>query len=91
MMVGELDYTDLLVENTVNNHTVPGTGVPYVPLPILTFLLFVLFILMVSVVLVNLLVSKIFAKYNISFRRRFKTYEPLSKANKLTRLCELLP
>ena len=58
MMVGELDYTGMLVDNTVNNHTVPGTDIPYVPLPILTFVLFLMFVLMVSVVLVNLLVSK---------------------------------
>ncbi|XP_078355954.1 transient receptor potential cation channel subfamily A member 1-like [Oculina patagonica] len=57
MMIGELEYTDILVENIVNNNTVPGTDVPYVPLPILTFLLFLMFILMVSIVLVNLLVG----------------------------------
>ena len=60
MMVGELDYTDILVENIVNNHTVPGTGIPYVPLPTLTFIVFLLFVLTVSVVLVNLLVSAFF-------------------------------
>ncbi|KAJ7385768.1 Transient receptor putative cation channel sub A member 1 [Desmophyllum pertusum] len=57
MMVGELDYTDMLVEKIVNNNTVPGTNVPYVPLPILTICLFLVFVLMVSVVLVNLLVG----------------------------------
>lgn len=56
MMVGELDYTDILVENIVNNNTVPGTDIPYVPLPTLTFIVFLLFVLTVSVVLVNLLV-----------------------------------
>ena len=56
MMIGELDYTDMLVENVVNNGTVPGTGVPLVPLPSLTIILFFTFVLMVSVVLVNLLV-----------------------------------
>ena len=56
MMIGELDYTDMLVENIVNNDTVPGTGVPLVPLPSLTIILFFTFVLMVSVVLVNLLV-----------------------------------
>ena len=56
MMVGELDYTGILVENIVNNYTVPGTDVPYVPLPALTFCLFFVFVVMVSVVLVNLLV-----------------------------------
>ena len=55
-MVGELDYTGILVENIVNNYTVPGTDVPYVPLPTLTFCLFFVFVLMVSIVLVNLLV-----------------------------------
>ena len=58
MMVGELDYTDMLVENVVNNHTVPGTNIPYVPLPTLTICLFLLFVFMVSIVLVNLLVSR---------------------------------
>jgi len=57
MMVGELDYTGVLVENVVNNFTVPGTDVPYVPLPALTFCLFFVFVVMVSVVLVNLLVG----------------------------------
>lgn len=60
MMVGELDYTDILVENIVNDHTVQGTGTPIVPLPTLTFILFLLFVLTVSVVLVNLLVSAFF-------------------------------
>lgn len=60
MMIGELDYTDILVENIVNNHTVQGTGIPIVPLPTLTFILFLLFVLTVSVVLVNLLVSAFF-------------------------------
>lgn len=58
MMVGELDYTDMLVEHVVNNQTVPGTSFPYVPLPRLTFALFLVFVLMVSIVLVNLLVSQ---------------------------------
>lgn len=66
MMTGELEYTDMLVDNIVDNHTVPGTDVLYVPLPILTFVLFIMFVLMVSVVLVNLLVRKIFAKYKCS-------------------------
>ena len=56
MMIGELDFTDMLVENIVNNATVPGTDVLYVPLPHLTIGLFLAFVLMVSVVLVNLLV-----------------------------------
>lgn len=59
MMIGELDYTDMLAENIVNNSTVPGTNVPFVPLPTLTILLFLLFVFMVSVVLVNLLVGKL--------------------------------
>ena len=66
MRTGELEYTDVLVDNIVNNHTVPGTDVLYVPMPILTFVLFIMFVFMVSVVLVNLLVSKIFAKYKFS-------------------------
>ena len=62
MMIGELDFTDMLVENIVNNATVPGTDVLYVPLPHLTIGLFFVFVLMVSVVLVNLLVC---IKYNL--------------------------
>jgi len=62
MMVGELDYTGVLMENVVYNYTVPGTDIPYVPLPALTFCLFFVFVLMVSVVLVNLLVRAFFAK-----------------------------
>ena len=62
MMVGELDYTGILVENIVNNYTVPGTDIPYVPLPVLTFCLFFVFVVMVSVVLVNLLVCKCLTK-----------------------------
>jgi len=57
MMLGELDYSDMLVEHIVENATVPGTNTLYVPLPGLTIGLFFTFILMVSVVLVNLLVS----------------------------------
>lgn len=56
-MLGELDYTDILVDRIVNNDTVPGTDLLYVPLPALTVTLFFIFVLMVSVVLVNLLVS----------------------------------
>ena len=56
-MIGELDYSDMLVDNIVNNDTVPGTNVLYVPLPALTVILFFIFVLLVSVVLVNLLVS----------------------------------
>ena len=57
MMIGELDYTDTLVDKIVNSDTVPGTDVLYVPLPALTVILFFIFVLLVSVVLVNLLVS----------------------------------
>ena len=57
MMVGELDYTNMLVDRIVNNDTVPGTDLLYVPLPTLTSILFFVFLLMISVVLVNLLVS----------------------------------
>lgn len=57
MMVGELDYTNMLVDRIVNNETVPGTDLLYVPLPALTSLLFFVFVLMISVVLVNLLVG----------------------------------
>ncbi|XP_068755480.1 transient receptor potential cation channel subfamily A member 1-like isoform X1 [Montipora capricornis] len=57
MMVGELGYTDMLVEKIINNDTVPGTDLLYVPLPLFTGLLFFVFVLMISVVLVNLLVG----------------------------------
>ena len=49
MMIGELDYTDLLVADWSNEVTVP--------LPMITIGLFFLFVLTVSVVLVNLLVG----------------------------------
>lgn len=62
MMLGELDYAGMLLDNTVNNNTVPGTDIPYVPLPALTFCLFFVFVVMVSVVLVNLLVRTFLAK-----------------------------
>ena len=75
-MVGELDYSEILVENTVNNQTVPGTNVSYVPMPILTFALFLMFILLGSVVLVNLLVCKrvIFCAIISIVRRRRNKY-----------------
>lgn len=57
MMVGELDYSDILVEKIVHNDTVPGTDLLYVPLPAFTGVLFFVFVLMISVVLVNLLVG----------------------------------
>ena len=49
MMIGELDYTDILVVDWSNEATVP--------LPMITIGLFFLFVLTVSVVLVNLLVG----------------------------------
>ena len=49
MMIGELDYTDILVVDWSNKATVP--------LPMITIGLFFLFVLTVSVVLVNLLVG----------------------------------
>ena len=48
-MIGELDYTDILVVDWSNEATVP--------LPMITIGLFFLFVLTVSVVLVNLLVG----------------------------------
>lgn len=62
-MVGELDYSNMLVDKAVDNETVPGANIPYVPLPTLTFCLFLAFILLGSVVLVNLLVCKISIPY----------------------------
>ena len=58
MMVGEMDYSDMLSEHVVNNNKVPGTVFPYVPLPVLTYLIFTLFVLTVSIILMNLLVSE---------------------------------
>ena len=55
MMTGELGFSEL-VEQIVNNATIPGTDIMFVPLPHLTIALFLAFVLMVAVVLVNLLV-----------------------------------
>ncbi|XP_031557765.1 uncharacterized protein LOC116294318 [Actinia tenebrosa] len=57
MMIGELDYTDMLSDNVVNKRTNPNTGAPYVPLPDITYTLFYLFMLIVPVLLMNLLVG----------------------------------
>lgn len=57
MMVGEMDYSDILTDNVVNNATVPGTNLLYVPLPELSYIMFVMFVLSVSIVLMNLLVG----------------------------------
>ena len=53
MFVGELDYTDMLV----NGLSQSKAGVPYVPLPELTFTLFAIFFMTVPILLMNLLVS----------------------------------
>ena len=58
MMVGEMDYSDILTENVVNDAKVPGTNILYVPFPELSYIMFVLFVLSVSIVLMNLLVSQ---------------------------------
>ena len=57
MMVGEMDYSDILSYNVVNSAKVPGTDMLYVPLPELSYIMFVIFVLSVSIVLMNLLVS----------------------------------
>ena len=57
MLLGEVDYTDILSDNVVNSAKVPGTSNLYVPLPVLSYILFILFVLSVSIVLMNLLVS----------------------------------
>ena len=59
MMVGEMDYSSLLSSNVVNSAKVPGTEVPYVPLPVLSYVTFMLFVLSVSIILMNLLVRDI--------------------------------
>lgn len=59
MMLGEMDYSDILTSNVVGDVKVPGTNFPYVPLPELSYFMFVLFVLAVSIVLMNLLVSDI--------------------------------
>ena len=56
MLLGEVDYTDILSDNVVNSAKVPGTSNLYVPLPVLSYILFILFVLSVSIVLMNLLV-----------------------------------
>ncbi|KAL9969342.1 hypothetical protein ACROYT_G021546 [Oculina patagonica] len=57
MMLGEMDYSDMLTDNVVNNNKVPGTNILYVPLPELSYIMFVMFVLSVSIVLMNLLVG----------------------------------
>ncbi|KAJ7385791.1 Transient receptor putative cation channel sub A member 1 [Desmophyllum pertusum] len=57
MMVGEMDYSDVLSGNVVNNAKVPGTDILYVPLPEFSYIIFMLFVLSVSIVLMNLLVG----------------------------------
>lgn len=57
MMVGELDYTDVLSDNVVNKKISDATGVPFVPLPDISYVVFVLFMIAVPVLLMNLLVS----------------------------------
>ena len=58
MMVGEMDYSDLLSSYVVNRAKVPGTDMLYVPLPVLSHIMFMLFVLSVSIILMNLLVRK---------------------------------
>ena len=55
MMVGEFDYTNILVDvqNSYNNKT----GAPYVPFPEVSYVFFYLFVITMSVALMNLLVS----------------------------------
>ncbi|XP_074625241.1 transient receptor potential cation channel subfamily A member 1-like [Acropora palmata] len=57
MMVGEMDYSDLLSSYVVNSAKVPGTEMLYVPLPVLSHIMFMLFVLSVSIILMNLLVG----------------------------------
>ena len=58
MMLGEMDYSDVLTDNVVDNVKVPGTNILYVPFPELSYIMFVVFVLSVSIVLMNLLVSQ---------------------------------
>ena len=57
MMVGEMDYSDMLTSNVVSSAKVPGTNIPFVPLPELSYIMFMLLVLSVSIILMNLLVS----------------------------------
>ena len=57
MMIGEMDYSDLLTDNVVNEKTVEGTSIPYVPLPTTTYLAFYVFCFTMPILLMNLLVS----------------------------------
>ena len=66
MMVGEMDYADMLTSNVVGSATVPGTNIPYVPLPELSYVMFTLFVLSVSIILMNLLVSLFSPHFNFS-------------------------
>lgn len=66
MMVGEMDYSDMLTSNVVGRAAVPGTNIPYVPLPELSYVMFTLFVLSVSIILMNLLVSLFSPHFNFS-------------------------
>ncbi|XP_048577386.1 transient receptor potential cation channel subfamily A member 1 isoform X2 [Nematostella vectensis] len=57
MMVGEIDYNDVLSSNVINREVNPATGAPYVPLPPVTYVFFFVFVVMVPILLMNLLVG----------------------------------
>ena len=64
MMVGEIDYTDIIVE--AKGQFSDESGAPLAPIPEFSATLVLLFCIMVSVLLMNLLVSEqtCFAKSN---------------------------
>lgn len=57
MMVGEMDYLDILIDNVVNNVMVLGINLFYVFLLELLYIMFVMFVLLVFIVFMNFLVS----------------------------------
>ena len=65
MMLGEIDYTDIIVE--AKDQFSDESGAPLAPIPEFSATLVLLFCIMVSVLLMNLLVSEqtCFAKYLI--------------------------
>ena len=65
MMLGEIDYTDIIVE--AKDEFSDESGAPLAPIPEFSATLVLLFCIMVSVLLMNLLVSEqtCFAKYLI--------------------------
>ena len=65
MMVGEFDYTNILVDSESKRNNI--TGAPLVPFPEVSYVVFYLFVLIISVALMNLLVSFVVTLSNLFF------------------------